>query len=374
MTTDEIERELRAMRPEPDPDFARRLDEWAGDDFPAERGLGPRLRERARAAGPFRRMRDRVSSVPPRRILMPVGAAATALVVVGVVISQRGNGNEGGAPTTATTQAPQAFDQNGANSASAGGAGAGAEATAPELSPVTPAPDTGGGVARGADQRLVDSTARLSLATEAAKVQDVANQVVDVTDAHKGIVSDSQVTTDQGGARASFSLEIPFTQLDAALSDLSGLADVVSRTQSNTDITAKAVRAQRDLAQTLEKIHKTRVALIKADTQQERLVLKSQLQSLQASADAYKTQFSDVERQARYATVDVEISSNRPDSGGSGGWGIDDALRDSGQVLETIAGVGLVALAVLLPLSLVALLGWSVTTRTVKRRREAVLG
>lgn len=372
MTTEEIERELRAMSPEPDPDFARRLDEWAAADFPAERGLGPRIRERARGAGPFRRAWGRLSSIPPRRILMPVGAAATALVVVGVVVSQGGNSGESSAPAPTTTEAHQAFDQNGSNSASAG-----AQALAPdttELSPVTPPAADGGGVARGTDQRLVDATARLSLATEASKVQDVANQVVDVTDSHKGIVSDSQVTTDQAGARASFELEIPYDQLDASLSDLSGLADVVSRTQSNTDITAKAVRAKRDLANTLEKIHKTRIALIQADTQQERLVLKSQLQSLEASADAYRTQFSGVEREARYATVNVEVSSKHADSGGSGGWGIDDAFHDSGQVLETIAGIGLVTLAVMLPLSLLALLGWAVTTRTVKRRREAVLG
>jgi hypothetical protein len=374
MRTEEIERELRAMRSEPDPDFARRLDEWVAADFPPERGLGPRLRERARSAGPLRRAWDRLASTPPRRILMPVGVAATAAVVVGIVISNTGgeSSNSGatvsssaGSGSQSAAKPSQNFDQVAPNSSSAGGA-----AAVPEL-----APETGsGGVARGTDQRLVDATARLSLATEASKVQDVANQVVDVTDSHKGIVSDSQVTTDQGGARASFSLEIPYDQLDAALSDLSGLADVVSRTQSKTDITAKAVHAKRDLANTLEKIHKTRVALIAADSQQQRLILKSQLQSLEANADAYRTQFKSVERQARYATVDVEIASKHSESGGSGGWGIDDAFHDSGQVLETIAGISLVTLAVMLPLSLLALIGWAVATRTVKRRREAVLG
>jgi hypothetical protein len=378
MTTEEIERELRAMRPDPDPDFARRLDEWAAADFPADRGLGPRLRERARSAGPFRRAWDRLSSTPPRRILMPVGAAATAIVAVAIVISNSGgdgaSSDSATSSSTASGQAGRAFENSAEDQAAAAAGGGSAAAAAPSTSELAPASPDSDGVARGTDQRLVDATARLSLATEASKVQDVSNQVVDVTDNHKGIVSDSQVTTDQGGARASFSLEIPYDQLDAALSDLSGLADVVSRTQSNTDITAKAVRAQRDLANALEKIHKTRIALLQADTQQERLVLKSQLQSLEANADAYKTQFNGVQRQARYATVDVEVNSKHSDSGGSGGWGIDDAFHDSGQVLETIAGVGLVTLAVMLPLSLLALLGWAVTTRTVRRRREAVLG
>ena len=53
MTTDEIERELRAMRPEPDPDFARRLDEWAAADFPPGRGARAAYgSQRAASRGP----------------------------------------------------------------------------------------------------------------------------------------------------------------------------------------------------------------------------------------------------------------------------------------------------------------------------------
>jgi hypothetical protein len=379
MTTDEIERELRAMRPEPDPDFARRLDEWAAADFPPGAGLGPRIAEKHRAAGPFRRAWERISSTPPRRILMPVGAAATALVVVGLVISQSGDDSGLSTPasrsSSSAAQAPQSNSDERALVAPEGSAAAGAEAapSASDLAPITP--DNGpAGVAAGTIDRLVDATARLSLGTEASKVQDVANQVVDVTDSHNGIVSDSRVTTDQGGARASFSLEIPYSQLDQALSDYSALADVISRTEGGQDITAKAVHAQRELAGTLDRIHKARIALINADTQQERLVLKSQIDSLNASADSYRTQLKGVQRQAHFATVDVDITSKDSDSGGGGGWGLGDAFHDSGQVLEVIAGVGLVTLAVLLPLSLVAILGWAVTSRTIRRRREAVLG
>jgi hypothetical protein len=251
-------------------------------------------------------------------------------------------------------------------------AAAGAEA-APSASDPAAQVQSPAGVAAGSDERLVDATARLSLGTEASKVQDVANKVVDVTDAHSGIVLDSRVTTDQGGARASFSLNIPYAQLDATLSELSGLADVVSRTQGGEDITAKAVRAQRELAGTLDRIRRARIALIAADTREERLILKSQINSLNATADSYKTELKGVQRQAHFATVDVEVTSKDSDSGGGGGWSLDDAFHDSGRVLEVIGGVGLVTLAVLLPMSIIALLGWAIGTRTMKRRREAVL-
>ena len=80
MRLEELERELRAERPEPELDFARRLDEWAEAGFPRDRGLGP---GNAARAGALRRIWDRISSTPPRRMLVPAGAVATAVVIAG---------------------------------------------------------------------------------------------------------------------------------------------------------------------------------------------------------------------------------------------------------------------------------------------------
>ena len=377
MTTEELEKELREMRSEPDPDFARRLDEWAAADFPADAGLSPSVGARKRAGGSLRRVWERIAAVPPRRVLMPVGAAATLAVVAAVAINQNEVSDQGvtlSEPTTA--EAPREYEQSAPDRSAASEAGGASEPIAPadaDAATVVPATGDSGGIGRGTDKRIVDATARLSLGTEASKVQDVANEVVDVTDSYGGFVLDSRVTTDQAGARADFSLEIPYKELDAALSDLSGLADVVSRTEGGEDITAKAVRARRDLANTLEQIRKARVALIEADTRQDKLVIQSQIDSLNASADAQRTELNGVQRQGRFATVDVEVTSEKSDSGAGGGWSLGDAFHDAGRVLEVIAGIGLVTLAVLLPISLLALLGWAIATRTLKRRREAVL-
>jgi hypothetical protein len=357
MTLEELERELRAERPQPDPDFARRLDEWAAADFPADRGLGPRVG--SRRGGSLQRIRDRLTAIPPRRMLLPVGALATAVVVIGVAISQNGGSGD---------DSSQAVDSRTTGAGSAGALGASAESAAPAESAAAPDTDSqlsvpdaataADGIARGADTRIVDATARLTLGAKADEVQDVSNRVVDVTDRYDGVVLDSQVTTDQGGARAAFELEIPYRQLDAALTELSGLADVISRTEGGQDITSKAVRAQKELAGVLDQIAKARTALIAADTHEERLVLKSQIASLNASADAYRSELNGVKRQGRFATVDVEVTSNGQHSDdGGGGWSLGDALDDSGRVLEVIAGIGLVTLAVMLPLSLVLILG-----------------
>jgi hypothetical protein len=381
MRTEEIERELREMRPEPDPDFARRLDEWAAADFPADAGLGPSVGARGRAEGPFRRAWERLRSTPPRRILMPVGATATAVIVAAVAITQTGGTDDisPGSGQTTTAGVEQGFSNPASPQASAAGADEQRDLSLPDAADeaAAPAPATGsggGGVAAGTDNRLVDATARLSLAAKADEVPDVAHQVVDVTDAHDGIVLDSQVTTDQGGARANFSLDIPYKQLDSALSELSGLADVVSRTEAGKDITAQANRASRELAGTLERLRKARIELIQADDAQQKLIIQSQIDSLVASAKAYKGELEGVQRKARFATVEVEIASRDSDSGSGGGWSLDDAFHDSGRVLEVIAGIGLVTLAVMLPISLLVLLGWLIAGRTVKRRREAALG
>jgi hypothetical protein len=371
MRVDELEHELRAERQEPSQDFARRLDEWAEAGFPRDRGLGPRLAERK---GPLARAWDRLTSTPPRRILLPAGAVATVVVVAGVAISNSDRISPSSDQSVSTVSAGDA----GGNAGRAGGAAeaappaaAGDEynltvpesaagqkpsaATSSERSVLDSASPQGAGLARGQDRRIVDATARITLGADADEVQDVANDVVEVTDRYHGVVLDSEVTTDQAGARASFELEIPYKRLDAALTDLSGLADVISRTESGDDITGHAVRARKDLANTLEQLRKQRIALIRADTREQRLVIKAQINSLAATADAYETELNQVNRQGRFATVSVEVTSNGPASD-DGNWGLDDAVDDAGDVLETIGGIALVSLAILVPLSLVAAL------------------
>jgi hypothetical protein len=379
MRVEELERELRAERPEPEPEFARRLDEWAAAGFPRDRGLGPRS---AGSSGAMHRAWERIASVPRLRVLAPAGSVALMLVVIGVAISQSGDEDEGLSSGGGATSL-----QESAGDAGDAGGGAAELAPAPEIEdqagraseePAAPAADGfslsegADGIARGTDRRIVDATARLTLGAEAGEVQEIANGVVATADRHNGIVTDSQVTSDQGGARAAFTLEIPYRELDTALSDLSELGDVISRTEASEDITARAVRARRDLAEVSDRIREARVELIRADTRQERLIIKARIRSLEATADALETQLNRVQRQGRFATVEVEVTSNGPAD--DGGWTLGEALDDAGRVLEVVGGIILVALAVLVPLALVAALAWLIATRAQRHRRERALG
>lgn len=361
MKVEELERELRAERPEPSVDFARRLDEWAKAGFPPDRGLGPRAGSASRARPAFdglRRLWHRLSAAPPRRLLLPTaGAVATVVVVAGVIVN--GANQQSSPPSSdletrsessgdaagAVPEAPQATDAPAAESA----------IPTDEDSLSAPEASSDQGIARGTDERIVDASAQITLGADADEVQDVANGVVEVTDRHGGVVIDSQVTSDQAGARASFELEVPFKELDAALADLSELADVISRTEATEDITAQAVRARKDLADLLARIREARIELIRADSREERLVIRSEISSLQASADALETELAGVKRQGRFATVDVEVTSNGSASDDDG-WSLGDALSDAGRLLEVMGGIALIALAILVPVTLLVLL------------------
>jgi hypothetical protein len=398
MRVEDLERELRAERPEPDRDFARQLDEWAAAGFPRDRGLGPRASAGRRdplEAG--RRLWVRLRTVPARRILLPAGALATVAVIGAVAIGQfQDEGTDFSATTVAEDDAQgggdaESFSAKPGEPTAPGAGNSGAAAVdeyelgelppsdtiAPDGSPraadaVAPAAqESTSGVARGTDRRIVDATARITLGAEAGDVQEVANDVVEVTDAHKGIVLDSQVTSDQAGARAAFTLEIPYSRLDAALEEFSGLADVISRTEAGEDITQRAVRARKDLAGVFDEIEKARIDLIEADTREERLIVKARINSLEAQADAFEQDLSNVKRQGRLATVNLEVTSNGPES--DDGWSLSDAVDDTGRVLEVMAGVALIALAILLPLTLVGALVWLLAARAQRARRERAL-
>ena len=61
-------------------------------------------------------------------------------------------------------------------------------------------------------------------------------------------------------------------------------------------------------------------------------------------------------------------------AGDDGGWSLGDALDDAGHVLEVIGGIALIALAILLPLSLIAALAAFAISRGAQARTRASSG
>ena len=71
--------------------------------------------------------------------------------------------------------------------------------------------------------------------------------------------------------------------------------------------------------------------------------------------------------------VTVTLAARDGRGGGAGGGSFDDAVGDAGSLLVTVAGWIVRALAVALPLALLALAGWLVGRVVRRRQRESAL-
>jgi Domain of unknown function (DUF4349) len=355
----------------------------------------------------LRTLRERLQSTPPRRLLLPVAAAATLLVAAAVGISvsdQIGTSGPSGAGIRGVpgTVADQSASKRGASSAGNPTAsrpnavpGTTAQSTAQAV-PYIKAPDRvrNGGFEgfTPSGPRKVAQTADLVLSTEPQDVRDVADGVVGVVDRYGGYVVSSNVTSgkapaptpvpldsrSKGGSSqqgsGTFELKIPAQHLQAALGDMSKLAHVTSRTEGVKDITKHFDAAKNHLhdlnVQRAELLRK----LGNAITITEQEALKARLQVVENQLAAARDQYRQVQSRIRLVPVSVEIRGQAGvNAGGGGSWGIDDAFRDAGRVLTVIAGILLISLAVLVPIGLISGLAWLTARAVIRKRREDAL-
>lgn len=369
----ELVADLRAERSEPSATFAERLDRWAQSGFDRRRrpGFG-RAAADARAGGSRRRLSLRAPWAP---------AAATAcllavVVVAGVVVSPRDGDDDAGGGDGAVSEVAAPADAEGSGElapdaiepAIGGGAGD-AERVAP--GGVAPAgADLRGGTAPGVDRRRVERDAQLALAAPADEVQDVANDAIAVVEAHDGIVLSSRVDTGEAGASAVLQLQIPTPNLDAALDELSGLADVRSLSEAATDITARFLGA-RERMRDLRAERRSLLAQIEAATEAAELdELKDRLAGVNRRLARAQAAFGRAKHRAQQARVTLQITS---DGARDDDWSLSDALDDARRVLTVVGGVALVAGAALLPLALIAAIAFFVLRAARGRARERAL-
>ncbi len=348
---------LRDERPRPRPEFELVLDLRAREGFPREGGTGI---QDARVA-PRRESRKlrRLRATP-----LALGTAAALFIVATAVLTSGVLG--GGGDDLGSTRAP-AVGQVTQQSEDSAGSGA----AAPALSS---APEPGNsGVAPRAKARKVVRAAELTLSTPRSSIEDVADDVIRVTDRHGGFVLDSSVSSgDRGDAGASLELRIPADRLTAAVADLSELGHVRSRTQSTSDITAQFSSPRRRLADALAERRGLLRQLARADTPNETAAVKARLRSVNRRADRARRELRALRERVSFAAVSVAVE---PGSGKSvdGGWSLGDAARDALDVLGAVAGATIVALAVAVPAAVLAGLAWMARGAVLRRRRERVL-
>jgi hypothetical protein len=360
---------LREEPPRPDPAWARTLDSRAAAGFP-----------RPPRRSPWGILKAH------RRVLIPVVSfACVALLVVGLSTADLGSsGDSGGSSVSSEGAGAGAGDSAAGGGASAGGSSASRpsaqsaeDSGATSLSAPKPAPAPGGGSPGidGRRKRAQERSASLTLAARPSRIEDVANDILRVTDAAGGFVASSTVSGGEASG-GSFQLRIPVARLDKAIADLSRLADVRDRTQASRDITAETITARERLREAKREREGLLRALARATTLNETEAVKARLRTVNRELAVARQSVRRVENRAAYANVSVELvpkdgsAAVAPDDGR---WTPGDALGDSLRVLEVAAGVAVIVLAVALPLALLAAIAAGGARLAGRRRRERAL-
>jgi len=358
---------LRADAPEADPGFQRELRGRVERGFPKP-ASSPR---------------------PPlwRRITKP--AFATGLVVtplVLIVVLAGGsdpsdpNGGGGGGQVVAESgggggddagAAAPALESPDGELAARPEARRAAEQAGGSASAVVLPPD--GGFAPGQRNRKIERSIGLELEMPVDKMARVAEQVTTVTNRHGGFVLSSSVSTGEDSAGGDFELRIPSARLRPALRDLAALADVRTQTQTGRDVTREHVTA-RDRLQAARAERRSLLRRLElATTDEEAEALRRRLDIVAGEINGLRSQLRGLRLRTDYAVVTVSLLPTDGDQGGGAGGSFDDALGDAGDLLVGVAGVIVRALAVGLPLGLIALVGWLAARALRRRQRESAL-
>jgi len=360
--------DVRAARPEPDPQFLASLDARVHAGFPKERKTPKR-----RTTPPWHaRLRAPGVMVP--------GVAATlvaGVIVLGIATSDGGSGGDASsspgsvASSSASTTSSEAAAGSSADSAASteGPRPAVEKQTTSAAKPSIPLPSV-----PSASARKVERAAELTLTPAPDEVQKTADGVIRETQASGGYVQESSIRTRDDGGSASFTLRIPSAKLDAALAGLSKLAHVGALNQSSNDITAQTASAADRLADARAERRALLQALGRATTDRQISSLKARLRDNRTEIVARQAELDGQRRRADLATVAVSIEGTGTAAPkDDGAWTPGDALGDAGRILEVAGGVALIALAVLAPLGVLAVLALLGSHAVRRRRREGAL-
>jgi hypothetical protein len=379
---EELVADMRATAPEMTPAFAARLERDVADGFP-EPVERPLLRR------------------PRRWVMLPaVGVLAAALVALVVVLGHNGETTSlsSSDPGAGVVEAPResvtptVTDNAAGDSAgnSAGGATAESKAApadldrraaAPAPALAAPAPSaqalsTPPPVAKSSAPRKVERTADLVLETPTSKFDRTSDDVIRKVDEFGGIVASSAIgSDDEAGGEAVFDLRIPTARLDDAIAALSKLGHVAERRQNLQDITGSFTSAQDRLADARAERRGLLRALARATTQAQIESLRARLRATGSTISRLKGDLASLRRRADLSRVSLTVRGVDDGSGATtgGNWSPVDAAGDALRVLEVMAGVALVTLAIAVPLGLLGI-AIALAARSARRRgRERAL-
>ena len=200
----------------------------------------------------------------------------------------------------------------------------------------------------------------------------------DVIGRENGVVRRSNVTATGGlDSSAEFELSVPSSSLTETMSALSRLhgANVASRTDSTTDVNDRYVSLTRQLADARALRTGLLRQLAQAATQSEIDSLHARIRDAEASIASLESSLRSLDRAVGMSQIALTINAAATPVSRSGdsSFTLRKAAHDAGRVLIVAAGVRLIAVAVLVPITLAAALVAWVAVAVRRRRRERAL-
>jgi hypothetical protein len=339
---------LRDERPEPTLSWTTQLDRRVEAGFP----------KRHKEATGWR------AWLHPATLGPVAGLAAVCLVIVAVALTADGGGgdeagSEGGGGGGVVEPIMEQSESAGSQGS---GASSAQDATRSGSSPGSDARDT----------RFVQRAASLTLAAPAREIDRVAAESGRIASDLGGFVASSSVSSREGGR---LHLRVPSSRLDIAIQRLSDLARVRGLSRESQDITSVVVSARERVNDARAERESLLRQLAAATTVNETESIRARLRIVSREIASARARLRSANNRARFADVGVRIEAAR-DSGDEdegGAWTPADAFDDALRVLEVMAGVLLIVLAVALPLLVAGGLGWGASRGLRRRRRERAL-
>jgi hypothetical protein len=227
-----------------------------------------------------------------------------------------------------------------------------------------------------ARDRAVLRNAAITLSTPPDEVESVVDRAIRLVDSLGGYVETSEVSSSGSRASATLSVKIPSAKLDSGLAQISKLAHVKSRSQQAQDVTDQRSALEATVRDARADRDGLRARLAKAATDKERSSLRARLDRASRRVTRAERAVASLGQEVSFATVELSVEGSRRSGAAAvpgDRWTPADALGDAGRVLEVIAGVLVIALAIALPLAILAVLAGFGNRVVTRRRRERAL-
>jgi len=342
---------LRDDRPEPSLTWATHLDRRVEAGFPRK---------------------PRKQWIWVRKALPAVAVAAILVPIISLAAltdpSTDDDGGSSGAGEASTAAEAPSSDSAGATEE----AGGGESFQRADRQAVPTSPPSGGGDAAsdGRINRKQERSATLIIAIPRRDLDAAASRASSVTGQLGGFVASSNISTNGGGT---LELRVPTERLDQAIQRLSELGRVRELSRQTLDITSDFVSARARLSEDRAERRGLLQQLEDADTIEETDEIRDRLRIVNRQISAARRSLSRITNRADYANISLSLVPASGSNEEVGGWTPGDAWNDALRVLEVIAGVALIAAAVLLPLAFVWLLAWLAHRGVTRRRRDRAL-